>query len=47
MMKTDGSATVWSRMAWLVIIYSGSVGALFLVAMALRLLMAGAGMRVK
>ncbi|WP_277964005.1 DUF2474 domain-containing protein [Pseudomonas sp. RIT-To-2] len=46
-MKTNDSATVWSRMGWLVIIYSGSVGALFLVAMALRLLMAGAGMRVK
>jgi hypothetical protein len=35
----------WQRLGWLVIIWAGSVFALFIVAMLLRLLMSAAGMK--
>ncbi|WAH55342.1 DUF2474 domain-containing protein [Pseudomonas silvicola] len=45
-MDDKTTASLWSRMAWLVVIYTASVGVLFLVAMALRMLMSAGGMRV-
>jgi hypothetical protein len=36
---------LWKRVGWLVVIWAGSVFALFIVAMLLRMFMAAAGMK--
>lgn len=37
--------TFWKKMLWMLLIYGGSVFALFVIASAFRLLMAAAGMK--
>ncbi|MDH0748052.1 DUF2474 domain-containing protein [Pseudomonas sp. GD03842] len=45
--EDDGSAKkpLWQRLGWLVVIWSGSVLALFVVASLLRMFMTAAGMK--